>query len=128
MMKPPQISLSKEDRLRLVELHTALVRANGVYGMISHDGQRLIDESQNPVASVPYCLRWGLKACEELMEKSMATAVEEIWLTKPQLAKRLKLRPGTLNQFIKQKRFVPMMRQGTAYFGLQECMQALNSR
>lgn len=125
MLKPPKLSLSKSDRLRLAELQSALSHANDLFGLLSQDTQRLVERTQNPVASLPYCLRWGLKACEELMAESSATSDEEIWLQRSRLAKSLKLRPSTVNQMIQRKLFVPMVRQGTEYFGLLECREAL---
>ncbi len=125
-MQPAQLALSKDDRIQLTQLHAALIRANDLFELIDKDAQRQIHEIQNPVASLPYCLKWGLKACAELIEKSTPSSVEEIWLTEAQLAKRLRVRPANLKRLTKQKALVPMVREGTAYFGLHECREALN--
>ncbi len=125
IMQPAQLALSRGDRILLNQLHATMNRANSLFESLDRDVQRRVHEIQNPISSLPYCIRWGLRACEELIEKSTPSSVEEIWLTEAQLAKRLGIGPVNLKQLIKRKVLVPMVRQGTAYFGLQECGKAL---
>ena len=119
-----ELNLSISDRKQLAIIRARLAEAEDAMALISEPAKKSFAHVNVPSGTLPYCLKWGAKACENLIAMSDAKQETPIWVNKLQLGKSMKLPPGQVQKLIELNIFPVWKRKGLCLFDLNECRQS----
>lgn len=116
-----ELNLSVADRKQLAVIRACLAEAGDAMALISEPAKKSFSQVNVPSGTLPYCLKWGAKACATLIALSDVTPEAPIWVSKTQLSKSLKLTPNQVQKLIHHNIFPIWKRKGLCLFDLNEC-------
>lgn len=133
-MQPANIPLNAKDRDALQEITRLLRQANLALDRLSPEALKATQQIHNPTGTLPYCVKWGVRACEDLILQSSPREVPPIWVSHAELKtmlapaiQALGLPLTTVDKLISQKKFVIWRRGKTPLYDLVECREVLKA-
>ena len=118
-----ELNLSISDRKQLAIVRTSLAAAEDAMALISEPAKKSFAHVNVPSGTLPYCLKWGVKACETLIAMSDAKPKAPIWVSKAKLGISMKLTPAQVQKLVQLNVFPIWKRKGVCMFDLEECRE-----